>query len=955
MPPKKKSSKQKPVAASPPPVHEEMMDVDPTPSSAPPAEKHPVDLEADLKLSLFNLILDDDIPYEEDCLRNPYALRCWVQYLEFKRDASDEAKFFIYERAVKQLPGSYKLWKEYLDLRVSRLLTGEQNESTGLRSYKENIDSPADPKSEWSIVNNCFERSLVLCNKYPVIWLMYCNFLMHQPFATQTRRTFDRALRSLPLTQHTRIWDLYLKFASSVGGETAIRLWRRYLKFEPENAEKYVSVLLSLEEPQYAEAARVLASIVENPNYKSPNGKSHFQLWSDLCDLVCEHADEIDLETNTDTLLSGSEKLGKVEKLDVDGLLRAGIATFTDQVGKLWNSLAMWWILKGESEKARDVYEEAISKVMTVRDFAMVFDSYSEFEETLLQHRIKTLTEKEANVGADNDDDDELDDIEIDLLMARFEKLMERRPFLVNDVLLRQNPHNVGEWQKRVELYLERGQFEKAVDTFTKAFATIAPKKAVGKLESLWVKYATIYEENGEIASARNIFRKASKVWFKTVDQLAEIWCQWADMELRNDNMEDCRNVMKEATAPPRGVKVSKIVYTDETISPQQRLVKSLKVWSKYVDIEEALGTIESTKSVYENIVELKIATPQIFINYATFLEENDFFEDSFKVYERGIDTFGYPIAIDFWNLYLSKFIQRYKGTKLERARDLFEHAVDNVPPKYARNLYLMYAKLEEEYGLTRRAMGIYDRATQAVDDADKLELFTIYIAKSSSYFGLPSSREIYEKAIEALPDRDASKMCIKYAELETKLGEIDRARGLYGYCSQFCDPRIDPKFWELWHKFEVNHGNKETFKEMLRIKRSVQAKFNTEVSLISAQLLAAKQNALPIEPILQPDGNSIAALEAQIAQEGEQSRMQGFVKATVTQIDYGGKEKKAVANPDEIEISMSDDEDDEEAEEKIERRTVPDAVFGGLANMVTDKDEVEENVGAKERFKRLK
>lgn len=34
-----------------------------------------------------------------------------------------------------------------------------------------------------------------------------------------------------------------------------------------------------------------------------------------------------------------------------------------------------------------------------------------------------------------------------------------------------------------------------------------------------------------------------------------------------------------------------------------------------------------------------------------------------------------------------------------------------------------MYGKLEEEYGLAKRAMNIYDRATQVVVDADKFEV----------------------------------------------------------------------------------------------------------------------------------------------------------------------------------------------------------------------------------------
>ena len=38
------------------------------------------------------------------------------------------------------------------------------------------------------------------------------------------------------------------------------------------------------------------------------------------------------------------------------------------------------------------------------------------------------------------------------------------------------------------------------------------------------------------------------------------------------------------------------------------------------------------------------------------------------------------------------------------------------------------------------------------------------------------------------------------------------------------------PSFWKVWHDFEVRHGNEDTFREMLRIKRSVQAQFNTQV-----------------------------------------------------------------------------------------------------------------------------
>src|SRR5256885_10784350 len=69
--------------------------------------------------------------------------------------------------------------------------------------------------------------------------------------------------------------------------------------------------------------------------------------------------------------------------------------------------------------------------------------------------------------------------------------------------------------------------------------------------------------------------------------------------------------------------------------------------------------------------------------------------------------------------------------------------------------------------------------------------MFNFYIAKASANFGVTYTREIYERAIEVLPDKEAKDMCLKYAELERKLGEIDRARALYAHASQFCDPRV--------------------------------------------------------------------------------------------------------------------------------------------------------------------
>jgi len=89
--------------------------------------------------------------------------------------------------------------------------------------------------------------------------------------------------------------------------------------------------------------------------------------------------------------------------------------------------------------------------------------------------------------------------------------------------------------------------------------------------------------------------------------------------------------MQKATTPPPR-----KVAYHDESETVQARLHKSLKIWSLYADLEESFGTFKTCKAVYDRIVDLKIATPQIIMNFALFLEENNYFEEAFKAYEKG-------------------------------------------------------------------------------------------------------------------------------------------------------------------------------------------------------------------------------------------------------------------------------------------------------------------------------
>ena len=230
------------------------------------------------------------------------------------------------------------------------------------------------------------------------------------------------------------------------------------------------------------------------------------------------------------------------------------------------------------------------------------------------------------------------------------------------------------------------------------------------------------------------------------MEDLSNVWCEWVEMELRHDEFQNALKVLHKATFVSDKTARAFLGKDKELagLPVSQRVWKSTKLWSMYADLEESLGTLESTKAVYERMIELKVVTPQIMINYAHLLEENKHFEDSFCVYEKGVNVFEWPLSKELWIAYLSKFVKRYEGKKMERARDLFEQAITKIPPEETRPIYLMYATLEEDHGLVKNAMSIYDRACKLVSPAERHDLYVHYINKATEFFGIYFLQVLY-------------------------------------------------------------------------------------------------------------------------------------------------------------------------------------------------------------------
>ena len=744
---------------------------------------------------------------------------------------------------------------------------------------------------------------------------MYLEVLTKLEQGTQIRSAFDKALQSLPITQHDAIWDIYLPWVKEYGvEETAVRVYRRYIMFDSSKREDYMNYLLEIS--QWEEGIRQLSICVNDDDFISPSGISKHQMWIKLCDLCASHPEEAS------------------RSIKVDAVIRSGITRFSDEIGKLWCKLADYYTRMGQFERSRDIYEEGINSVITIRDFTIIFDSYVKFEEGILTAKMRMSEEEEDEEEAEEANED------VELRLARLEFLLDKRPMLLNAVALRQNPHNVQEWHKRVKL-LKKDPASVAA-TFAEALKTVDPSKASGKLSSLWLAFADFYDKRHDIENARGVFQKASDVNFKTVDELAFVWCSWGEMELKHGDFNRALHVMQQAVTEPMSTikrRRAKAVAdghgksggdTSAESFTKDHLHKSVTAWNLYLDLEESFGSTQSCRAAYERAIDLKVVTPQMALNFAAFLEERQFFEDSFQVFEKAILLFNFPHVKPIWLSYLDKFIQRYEGTKLERLRDIFEQAVSKVPPEDAAEFYIKYAKAEESYGLLRHAMSIYDRASRVVPNENRLDMFRLYIKKVEQHFGLTKTRPIYERAVSELNEDMCRSICIEFAEMERKLGEIDRARMILVHGSQFGDPKQQKDYWQIWREFEEAHGNEDTFREMLRIQRSVETAYS-HTSALPGFVAATARNDMDADASMEPpdslDAMARMAEDQAIANADAIGQKRKFVPASNTEEDAGAMDDdrtSAVNNPDEIEIDLDD--------ETPVQKTIPSAVFGSYA-----------------------
>ena len=767
---------------------------------------------------ILNKLQEDISEYTNyDNIQNPYNFKSWWDTLSSSKEAPFSIRKKIYLVSLHYLPGSYKLWYNYL----------KEEREYAKANY--NI-----PNKYYDEVNKLHEQALIYMMKMPKIWIDFIQFMFEQNLITKTKTIFNKALQAIPITQHKKLWDIYIPYIESLSNchQTKIEIFKRYIKFNPDYKEKFINFLIGIKE--FNTAIYYIIEILNDENFYSKENKSQYYYWIILCQIINNYPEYIDLSICN-------------KELNVDRVIRHGIKKYSDEVGNLWVTLANYYIKIGLIEKAREIFEEALEKILTVRDFSLVFNSYLNFEQEMMKYNIfnseisvdnnlelsckngeneeNKLTELELNElenamnelkfeeikyeKIEEDENIQKGDTENNSNIKKFNfirvnNLLQRRPFLLNSTILRRNPNNVNEWLKRIELMKEKNDFNQIKKLYEECLNTIKINEAYGKLSEIYISYANFYEENNNIKKANEIYFKGCNLNYKKTEENVTIWCLWCEMNIRQKKYKDAYSIIK-------------YICTNNT-NKYYKYNKNIKLWSLYIDLEINMNKNNEKQVIYiyNKMIEFKIANIETIFNFIIYLEKIKYYEKIYNIYEQSIELFTWPNAYDICLCYLVDFINHYKNEKSEIFRDIIQNII--VLSGHLKIFYYIYAFYEEKYGLYNHCIDILKEASQNVKDDEKPEIHSVIIAKSAKYFGIGKVRLAFDDAMNNLDKSFVLEIGLKYISIEIKLKEINRARGIFKYLGKLFNPdnkEYKEEFWEMWDNFEKLYGDTVTYQEM--------------------------------------------------------------------------------------------------------------------------------------------
>ncbi|KAF2120823.1 hypothetical protein BDV96DRAFT_539160 [Lophiotrema nucula] len=412
---------------------------------------------------------------------------------------------------------------------------------------------------------------------------------------------------------------------------------------------------------------------------------------------------------------------------------------------KNWIKWAKFEEEVGTSDLVREVFGTAVETLGDEFMDEKLFIAYARFEAKLKEYeRCRSILRfaldrlprsKAVNLQKEN---------------TRFEKQYGDRDGIESVILgkrrvhyeeqVKENPKNYDAWIDFARLEEASGgdNFERVRETYERAIAQIPPtqeKRHWRRYIYLWLFYA-LYEETvtKDYGRTRSIYAELEKLLPHKRFTFAKVWLAAAHFEVRQGQLTQARKLLGRAIGQ----------------SPKDKLFKG------YIELEMKLFEFSRCRQLYQKYIEWNPANSQAWIKFAEL--------------ERGLDD-------------------------LERARAIYELAVDEPQLDMPELVWKSYIDFEEEEGEYEKTRALYERLLQKTDHVK------VWISWAQFEVGVPDSAE------EADEDRPVSE------EAKARARKVFERAHKRMKDKELKEERV--ALLNAWKSFENAHGSPEDIEKV--------------------------------------------------------------------------------------------------------------------------------------------
>lgn len=470
---------------------------------------------------------------------------------------------------------------------------------------------------------------------------------------------------------------------------------------------------------------------------------------------------------------------------------------------KEWLQYANWEASQNEFARARSVFERALDVDPRA---IQIWMSYTEMElkSRNVQHA-RNLFDRAVTLLP-----------RVDQLWYKYVYLEE---LLQNIPGVRQVFERWMQWEPDDKAWQAYIKMEERYQEHDRASAIYERWIAIRPEPRAWVKWAKFEEERGRMDKAREVFQTALEFYGDDPEQVEKaqgVFGAFAKMETRQKEYERARVIYKFALERIPRSKSANLYAAYSRFEKQhgtRTTLESTVLGKRRIQYEDELSQDGRNYDVWFDYSRLEEdALRDLRAEGATTEEEEQAIARVREVYERAVAQVPPGGEKRHWRRYIFLWLnyalfEEIESKDYERARQIYKTALTVVPHKqftFAK-LWLMFAKFEVrrlDLPAARKILGT------SIGLCPKEALFKGYIQLELDLREFDNVRKLYEKYIEYDPTNSSS--WIKYAEVETQLEDIGRARGIFELGVSQTSLAMPEILWKAYIDFETDEGERE-------------------------------------------------------------------------------------------------------------------------------------------------